>query len=71
MLKEKYTGGRDERTPEMTETSAPGLVQIHAQQAANDDTLRRSRNHARRMRRHGRASRASLRRARGWTVGLW
>jgi hypothetical protein len=71
MLKEKYTGGSDERPPEMPGANAPEIIQFQARPAANADTLRRDRNHARRMRRHGRAARASLRRGRGWTVGLW
>ena len=71
MLKEKYTNGSDNLSPEMPGTRVPELVQFAAHAPANDELLRRTRNHARRMRRHGRATRASLRRARGWTVGLW
>ncbi len=71
MLKEKYTGGTDDTTPEMPAMTTPDLVEFAAQPAANDHSLRRTRNHARRMRRHGRAARASLRRGHGWTVGLW
>lgn len=71
MLKEKYTSGSDERPPEMPGATAPELVQFQPRPAANEDSLRRARNHARRMRRHGRAARADLRRERGWTVSLW
>jgi hypothetical protein len=71
MLKEKYTGGGAERPPEMPAMSAPDLVRFSTHPAANDNSLRRSRNHARRMRRNGRAARANLRRAHGWTIGLW
>jgi hypothetical protein len=71
MLKEKYTGGHAELPPEMPEMTAPEVVQFSSQTAANDGSLRRSRNHARRMRRHGRYARASMRREHGWSVGLW
>lgn len=74
MLKEKYMNATvdlvNDVSPERV-ASAPEMTRVLAHEAANDESLRRRRNHARRMRRHGRAARTSVRRDRGWSVGLW
>lgn len=68
MLTKKAAGSQGRLPPDMP---GPGVTLIPAAVAANQPHFGRPGSHARRMRRQERAARANVKRARGWSLGLW
>ncbi len=67
MLTKKIAGNSGQLPPDMP---GAGLTLIPAGVPANQSRFSRGDSHARRMRRQGRASRATGRRL-GWSLSLW
>jgi hypothetical protein len=68
MLTKKVAGNSGQLPPDMP---GAGLTLVPAGVPANQSRFARGDSHARRMRRQGRASRASAPRRLGWSLGLW